>query len=202
MTKLASNANQKIKLILAKLLEEYDLGDGIVDLRIESTHFLKETEIDNDQFTRILRNLEKNYVIESFVRNGEVYFIKPLNHFRSRAEDYIERLGVSAKPTSGFMLYLDNTGNLWHGDKEDNLCYSMSATKERLTLVKSMTENTGYQTTKSIASALGKKEQNVRTEINKIKKKIKQHLDLDDLIENEKGLGYRINPKYKITIVK
>ena len=201
MTQLASNANEKIKLILVKILEEYDLGDGIDDLRIDSENFLAETGIDQNQFTRILSNLEKNYVIDHFSSNGSAYSISPLNHFKSRAEDYIKRLGeVTVKVTPGSILYLKG-GDLWHGDKED-FCYSMSATKDRLTMVKIMIENEGYQTTKSIASALGKTEQNVRTEIAKIKAKIKHHLDLDDLIESSKGQGYRINPKYKITIVK
>ncbi|MFZ2252807.1 MAG: hypothetical protein WAW13_01380 [Minisyncoccia bacterium] len=201
MTQLASNANEKIKLILVKILEEYDLGDGIDDIRIDSENFLVETGIDQNQFTRILSNLEKNYVIDSFSSNGTNYSITPLSHFRSRAEDYIQRLGVpSLKQTPGSILYLKG-GDLWHGDKED-FCYPMSATKDRLAMVKFMTENNGYQTTKSIASALGKTEQNVRTEIAKIKAKIKHHLGIDDLIESSKGQGYRINPKYKITIIK
>lgn len=208
MTEAASNANQKVKLILSKILEEYDLGAGIGPIRLETEHFLLGTGIDNDQLKRMLERLEKDFVLESFVMDGRggdpVCFLKPLNHFKSRAEDYIERLSegeVSSKPIANSILYLDKVGNLWHGDKE-HFCYSMAATRNRLAIVKSMTENKGYQTTKSIASALDKKDQNVRTEINKIRKKIKHHLGLDDLIESQPGLGYRINPKYIITIVK
>lgn len=207
MASPAQNANQKVKLILDKILEEYELGAGVGDLRLETKHFLKETGVDDDQFTRILRRLEKDFILESFVVHGNgadlVCLLKPLNHFKSRIEDYIERLGVDKAPKSnlGFILYLKG-GDLSHGNEEDNLCYPMSATKDRLAMVKFMIENEGYQTTESIALALGKTEQNVRTEIAKIRAKIEHHLDLDDLIESEKGLGYRINPKYKITIIK
>lgn len=207
MTQSVPGANKKIRLILTKILEEYDLGTGTGDLRLETRHFLTETGLDDDQLRRILDNLQQNFIIESFIMHNNtddsVCFIKPLNHFKARAEDYIETLSVNETPSkaaTGPILYLDKNGDLWHGDREQ-YCYPMGATRDRFALVKYLAENKGLQSTDSISFILGGKDkQNTRTEIAKIRKHINHKLKIDDLIESKKDSGYKINPKYQIII--
>ena len=203
MTQVASNANQKVKLILSKLVDEYDLGNGNSDLRLETKHFLVGTGIDNDQFRRILERLKKDFILEKFNMQGDLgdptCFIRPMNHFKSRAEDYIERLEVPLEPASGFFLYLDKS-NFWHTDKK-KYCYPMGNKGGRLAILKYLAENKGLQPTKEIASFLGgKTTKRVMDEIGKMRAEIKHHLKLSDVVENSKPDGYYINPKYTIIV--
>ncbi len=206
MTKLASNANQKVKLILEKIVEEYDLGNGSGDITLGSHHFLKDTGIDTNQFLRILRNLEQNHILESFkvhanarTDDGDlVCFLKPLNHFKSRAEDYIERLEVPVESAPGFFLYLDKS-NFWHTDKK-KYSYPMNNAPGRLAILKYLAENKGVQPTKEIASFLGRTTKRIMNDVGKIRAEIKEHLKLPDVIENSKPDGYYINPKYTVIV--
>lgn len=137
--------------------------------------------------------------------NSEMEYcdLKLPKNFREKAQMYIAELtdrNEQQLPISGLILYLDNYGNLWHGDKEKN-CYPMDAKSGRFFIFKYLVDNKGFQETAAISSALGgKNTQNVRTEIGKIRSNISKYLGIDgkDLIEVKDGSGYRINPKYQI----
>lgn len=218
MVSAKNNADKKIKIILLKLLEEYELGAFIAggDIRINTRHFLTETGIDENQFIAILKTLESKAVISSFLIHRNDYednklggpdlicFIKISRLFKARVEDYFDTLSEGEpveKIAPGSIVYLTESGDLWHGDREQ-FCYSMRQMKERLSIVKYLIKHKGYQSTRSLAENFGKDEQGIRTTINKIQTQINTHLDIPDLIENNPGPGYRINPKYQIKETK
>jgi len=99
-------------------------------------------------------------------------------------------------------LYLNKVGDLWREPK-NKYCYPMNEKSERHRIVRYLVVNKGYQNTRDISYALnGKSEQSIRTEIGKIRKNISKYLKVesDEVIEGRKESGYRINPKYKITL--
>lgn len=210
-------ANKKIKLILEKILEEYELGiSASGDIKLETRHFLRETGIDNNQFISILRTLKSKAIIEKCKVHRNAYednfpgnpnlvcVIRIDSYFKALAQEYIEFLSESEafeKTTSGSIIYLTDSGDLWHGVKE-HFCYPMKQAKQRLEIIRYLVRNKGYQKTKSLAMAFDKEEQHIRTTINKIEAQIKKHLDIGDLVENRPGSGYRINPKYEIRETK
>ncbi len=210
MTKLLSSANLKIGSVLAKILEEHYLGVNNNDIIcMDLDVLLSDLDINIVQLGQIFTHLREQKIIKSFtlpfpdvfedgkVHNNNCYFTVPKD-FRTVSDNYINKLSQNKDIHSTSALYLDNTGNLSHGDNAE-YCYSMGATSNRLAIIKYLAQNKGFQHTNLISSALNNKdEQNIRTEISKIKQKIKGHLMIDDLIESKKDSGYRINPKYQI----
>ncbi|MEI6480303.1 MAG: hypothetical protein WCO12_02160 [bacterium] len=214
------DSNQKIKIILVKLLGEHRLGtksDTEITLTVDA--FLLNTGVNTVQLKKIIGHLIEKGIVASlftkvpgvvglhdyFSENFNIWNVKVPKTFRLRAEDYIEYLdGQSGyKPDAGSILYLDGVGNFWHGEKEGNFCYSMDTTKRPFAIIKYLANNDGYQRTKDLASFLGvEKAHDVMIDIGKIKSKINSDMKLSDVIENEPGLGYRINPKYKIIEAK
>ena len=213
-------ADKKIKRILVKLLDEYSLGaKKSLKMIVHPDIFLVDTDIDKHQFLRILNNLDEHGIISSLVTKIKGFICDPyqsMDHefdlceiklpktFVARAEDYIEILSGDEKyekTDPGSIIYFTKSGELWHGDK-DQFCYSMRQTKERLAIVEYLIKNKDYNKTKHLATVFGKTEQGIRTTINKIQSQIKIHLDIEDLIENSPGPGYRINPKYQIKETK
>lgn len=98
------------------------------------------------------------------------------------------------------ILYLNKVGVLYREPKA-KYCYEIGEKSDRHKIVRFLTENRGYQSTRLIAVELGNKnEKSLRTEIGKIRGNIKNGLNIDgkDLLQGKKGSGYRINPKYKI----
>jgi hypothetical protein len=212
----SENADQKIRSILSKILEEYDLGlrtPSILSLRMDD--FLKDIDVDRFLFLKVLAGLKSKKLITTFLlRKGskvrsehddkqdfDTCGIGLGVDFRNKAEQYLNELSKEAGNNSTLILYLDEKGNFWHGDKE-KVCYPIEATSARFKLLKYLIENKSNQETTIIATYLGKKAQNIRTEIGKINKNIFNYLGLDDVIINDRGLGYEINPKYKIKIIK
>lgn len=211
MASLINNANKKVKIILNKILEEYELGTGTGILRLETKHFLNSTGLDNDQLLRILGRLEKDFVIDGFSMHStdevgnRVCIIKPLGHFRSRIEDYVERMNddyAIPEPDLGRLLYLDKSGDFWHGNDKNNFCCNIGKDTIPYKIIRFLAENSGPQNTGVIASMLGgKNKRSVMNDIGEVRAKIKHQLKLDDVIKNERPDGYCIDPKYKIVII-
>lgn len=114
---------------------------------------------------------------------------------------YKNTLLKKEQPEEG-VLYLNRVGDLYREPKE-KYCYPMGETSDRHKIVRFLVTNIGYQTTRVIAVESGNKnEQTTRTEIGKIRGNIEKYLEIDgkDFLEGKKGSGYRINPKYKITL--
>lgn len=204
------NANRKIELVLSKILEQYYLGTKNNDIIILNLgNIVKDINIEYAEVLTILTHLNDKGVIrhvhhqfEKFFKDGKFdddCYITVSKDFRKKAENYIKELsGENIK--SGLIIYLDENGNLWHGDKSKH-CYPMSVRGYRMKIVKFLVENKGVQKTSFIASSLEKKDQNIRSEIGKIRKKIHNLLGLDDVIEHTQN-GYMINQKYKIILTR
>lgn len=223
------SAKQKIKVILEKLLDRHLLGsenDNRIQIRIDS--FLSGTNVEKDEFLKIIDNLEEKQVIIKIdlykeqdnqktwypSEKGDLdwnlcYVYVPTNdrdpsfgivNFRELAKSYIDELSNKDIPNNNLlgMLYFEKNGDFWHGDKNK---FNYPIRTKRLEIVKYLIENRdgeNYLPTKKIAYAVNKDEHQVMTEIDKIRGRIKTLLDLDDVIESKTGLGYRINPKYII----
>lgn len=210
MTSSKINANRKIELVLSKILEQHYLGtenNNIIILNLDN--LTKDTNMEYLEVTKILSHLNERKIIKhidyqfnNLIKGEEIddnCYLSVSKDFREKSENYIKKLsGENIK--SGLIIYLDENGNLWHGDKNQH-CYPMSTRGYRMKIIKFLVENRGVQSTNFIASSLEKKEQNIRSEIGKIRAKIKSLLKLDDVIENKQN-GYRINPKYKIIFTK
>jgi hypothetical protein len=130
--------------------------------------------------------------------------------FFEKAEVYLAQPSdiTDINSGSGLILYLDKNGNLWHGDESNKHCYSMGETLGRFFILQYLVDNKGYQATSSITSAFNAKfskekiAHDIRTDIAKIRRNIKESLDIDDLIQSKKNSGYRINPNYLVSRVK
>lgn len=215
MIPLSSSAEQKLRLILAKLLDEHRLGAvSATSISLRTEQFLADTDIDRFQFLKILANFQERKLITSFMirKGGKVRHPSDDRqdfdtcgiglgvNFKEKADEYLAELSLRNNPDMGLTLHLDKTGILWHSVK-DRYFYPMAATKDRLAIMRYLIQSTGYQSTNSIASALGgKKSQDVRTSIAKMRERIKHLLKIDDLIEGKKDYGYQINTKYKIFV--
>lgn len=113
---------------------------------------------------------------------------------------YIRFTKIKEKSTEK-TFYLNPTNDLYKEPK-DKFCYPMGES-DRGKIVRYIATNSGYQKTSEISGTLGgKSEQSIRTEIPKIRLKIKKFLKIDGkkIIESKKGYGYRINPDYKIIL--
>lgn len=107
---------------------------------------------------------------------------------------------------TGLVLHFESDGDLWCGDKTER-CYSMGKAKKSLSIFKYLVEydqKGNYISADVIALSLKDTPQNIRNTIGKIKKKIEYHLKLEgeDVIESNKGSGYRLNPGCKIILNK
>ena len=136
---------------------------------------------------------------DDFFEKTEIYLAQPLRK-------------VNADSAAG-ILYFDKNGNLWHGNKEENL-YPITKGSDRFFIFKYLVDNKGFQDTESITSDVNAKlpkrktsqkekdpktSQNVRTEIGKMRRIISKKLGIDDLIlTGGNDNGYGLNPKYKI----
>jgi len=215
---MTKEASEKIKVILEKILTGYVIGkkyNYCLEYSIEG--FLRNTPVHmhSSELELILEHLQERKIIDHFVESGEddviaepTYRIYFSSEFPKKAEDYLDILsgenGEDESKKDSSILYLDEDGNFWHGNKE-KLCYAMGAKSDRLSILKYLTENDGFQNVDDMATALGgKNKQNLRTEIGKIRQKVTHFLKIngDDLIESKKDSGYRINPKYKIVLMK
>lgn len=221
---MTARATDKIRVILGKILDEHTLGaDSGLSLHLKVNDLLEETDIDKDQFLRIMKHLQEKEIISHYelwkenkakwLPRPEHPFIEDFNicsvdlprDFQAKSQSYLSILPeakseIETAPNAGLILYFDQIGNFWHGDKNE-LCYPMGEQSNRFSILKYLIENKGFQTTDAISSALGGKDkQNVRTEISKIRRNISSFLKIDgnDVIEAKKDSGYRINPKYKI----
>jgi hypothetical protein len=163
---------------------DYFKGLPIANRRIELLEKLVEMEVlDIKRFPQETKLPENRFSIKL----KQDKFSKLFNDLKVEEASSNLQKGVVA-------VYLDSDGNFWMTPKE-KLCYALKG--NRLKILTYLVDNQGYQQTRDIADYLGnEKLQNVRSEIGKMKKNIKKFLQLDDVIES--GVGYRINPEYKI----
>lgn len=211
MTKFASKAKEKIRVVLDKMLDQHYLGskdNDVIVLKLDG--FPDDMNLSNAELMGALIHLKEKTVIEAITTPFEkafedeealnTYYVSVPSNFRTLAEEYLNELLLDKGTKQGLILYLDKAGNFWHGDKSKT-CYPMGITGGRFAIVKYLAENDGLQHTQTIASVLGGKGvRSVMSEIGKIRAEIKHRLKLPDVIKNEKPLGYRIDPKYRIVI--
>lgn len=213
---MSERANEKIKIVLQNILDEHLLGIEYPVLGIGYTvqkltadrenHYLddeNEPTVSESDLLPILEQFVEKEIIEDFkLEDGEYYcWIDFHQNFRLRARKHLKTLSGDTN-SSNLFLYFDSAGNVWHGDK--TLCCYQFPSKDRLKLFRYMVENSngGYISTSTIANHFNKKDQNIRSELGKIRTKIANELNVDEFIQNEQDVGYRINPKYKIIFTK
>lgn len=108
-------------------------------------------------------------------------------------------------------LHLDTMGSLWKFPKE-RYCYDMKTHGAAFTLLHFLfisSNKEAYHHTDTLTALLNAKfpkhrrnNEMTRDIIKNLKKKIKQHLKLVDVIEGRSSNGYRINPKYEVNLEK
>jgi len=224
---MTERANEKIKIILEKILEEHSLGaensiQHIQGFELKVDELLKDTNIDSVRLRRIIEHLKEKEIIADFKfwRGADakypdyepfydVYYVRFFDNFRNVATEYIQKLSPvlenKGSHDQGIILYLDKNGNFWHGGDKTKFCYAMDATSNRFHIVKYLTENKGYQSSEDIVSNVGSKNaKTLRSEIRNIRLNVKKFLGIKgkELIESKNDSGYRINPKYEILFEK
>jgi len=112
------------------------------------------------------------------------------------------QMSASNKRNERNILYLDSDGNLCRKLKTKELVYPMKADGDRFKIIEYLSKNRRYSLVEEILP--DKKPQSVRVTISKIKKNIEKYLKIKgtDFIQSKKSSGYRINPNYKIKIIK
>ena len=103
-------------------------------------------------------------------------------------------------------IFLDKHGNLWREPKE-KFNYPIEKGSRRLTIVKLLIEhankNDDYIKTEKIADSIHATREQVRADANRIKPIARKNLKLQyDFIEGRQDSGYRINPSFKVKIIK
>ncbi len=190
---------------LIDILEELKIR-GVI-FQYECLNIRKEEEKSKKKGLEGLRTT--GFTVKRKPDYGECVIKKPKD-FLDKAQAYLSQPSRTLNDISdyggGSILYLEKSGDLWHGDINNRHCYPMKAKSGRFLIFKYLVDNKGYQDTSTIVDFLKqecnkqKTSQNVRTEITKIRENISDFLDLDgiEFIQSKKDSGYRINPKYKI----
>lgn len=215
-------ANDEVRGVLEKILYEYSLGaKSDLHLELNVDEMLKNSSLTKTQFLKVIDNLLERKIVrrhDLWKSNRDTMTIRyrhPLQtdfnmcvleltvDFSIKAKAYLKELGGNLNAVKNLALYLDQSGNLWHTDK-DSFCYKMKKSDDRYKLCRYLFEHNdgSFIPTKDIAEDLVKKDSNIMSEIGKLRTKISNELQLDDVIENEIGSGYRLNPFYKTMIVK
>jgi len=211
-------SNQKVAVILQWILESYSLdGRNIDQMEFDADYMAKLADVGESALPLILDRLERKGIIKSYFESGEDFVIPKStfvilfpNKFKDRAEEYISSMSFKKSGNNeldkiGRILYLDADGNFWHGENPSQFCYPMDGKSKRYNILKYLIENEGYQSPAvAIQHLQTKTTKTFRSEISKIRANIKKYLGIDgnDLIESRDDSGYRINPKYKIFLVK
>lgn len=184
---------------LIKILEALKMHGVIFQYEcLDTKGAIKKSKLENYRTT--------GFSVDRIPKHGECV-IRVTGDFIKSTEAYLASSRSSAteiETSAGLILYLDQNGNLWHGNKSEN-CYSMKKSSGRFFIFKYLVDNQGYQDTEIITSKLNakfpkqKKSQNVRTEIGKMRTLISNKLDIDDLIlTGNNDNGYGLSSKYKI----
>lgn len=211
---MINRIHKKVQTVLENIYEKHFLGveDPVLGIQYSFSELLyspDEVFDGTEDILEMLNHLQDKKIIKSYdqIKKEEACFIDFPNDFRVIARKYIKELSGSEQDqidsSSVFVLHLEKDGDLWHTDKK--FCYSMEADSNRFQILKYLIENKGYQSPKEMISYVETETtKTLRSEINKIRKSIKDKLGLDgkDIIESKKNSGYRINPKYKILISK
>lgn len=166
--------------------------------------FIQEAIKNNILKTKLLKT--KEFLERNFLLLGTRDF-KRVKKFKKGIEtELMKREGRVIKKQKELKtnLFLTPNGELYREPK-NKYCYSMDEKSKRYKIIHFLATNKGYQSTQSILIESGiKNEKTLRNEIRKIREKVTKYLKIKgkDFLEGKAGSGYRINPKYKITILK
>lgn len=110
---------------------------------------------------------------------------------------------LTQENSGGLTIHLTAQGDLYREPKE-KFCYEMSGKGVPIRILKHFADNPNndYQeNTVAAANAIGIGAEQLRKEINKMRKPIRDALNLEeDLLEGRKNSGYRINPNIKLLL--
>ncbi len=110
---------------------------------------------------------------------------------------FLEKKSVAAEDND-HILHLEKNGYFWYFNRDEK-CYKMGVKGKRYKLLKYLAEQNDYCVTSTIKDEIGFSSDKITSnEIKAVRQKIESILGFDDVIINEPGIGYRINPKYKI----
>jgi len=106
---------------------------------------------------------------------------------------YRKHINQTISDEKSISLILNSQGRLYN-KKEPRLFYPMELGGLRYKIVHSLASNKDWIATKGLAEEFGKTSQEIRKTIEQIKRMIEKLLKItgDKVIENKKGLGYRI----------
>jgi hypothetical protein len=119
-------ANEKIKNILQKLLDEHLLGsEQSTSFHILSEDLIGDTGVRERDLDSIFDHLgEKQIILDCWFPENETvneYTIFCPPDFRQRANEYLSQF-TTKKTDNKILIYLEADGTLWHGDKEKCAC--------------------------------------------------------------------------------
>lgn len=215
--RLNSELVKKMGKIVGIIEEEMNLSEDIINFSLYIPHekfiseniTLSDTEKILDKFCNdaqyaVLPKLPKEQEGGYFVIYPPVEdpFSDNFNNFRKMVTK-ITQQGIDTGKDAKKTLYLSANGDLWKEPKK-KYCYRMTENSNKHKIVKLLADYKGeYVKTEIISKTLnGKKAKLVRGDIAKIKRKIKNNLSISNVIEGRPVSGYRINPKYRIIILK
>lgn len=126
---------------------------------------------------------------------------KPIHYAVKYTIGNAKKLHALARPTQA-VLYLTPHGELWREPREEYRC-EFKERGHRYKVLHYLATRADYQQTEDIREAVGAKDnRSVSKTIEGLRRKIKGTLHIQDLevIEGKSDSGYRINPKFRITV--
>ena len=136
---------------------------------------------------------------------GFLFHITLKDKFFGRSEEEVSAktgFAVESQPKAIIKLCLESSGDLWREPKK-KYCYPLGNGSGRYRVIQHLVVNKGYQQTSSISSIFEKKSlESIRKEIGEINDNFEKFIKIKTgkFIEGRKGSGYRVNPKYKISL--
>lgn len=213
---MINKIHKKMQTVLENIYEKHFLGveDPVLGIKYSFSELLyspDEVFDGTEDIFEILNHLQDKKIIKDYdpIKGQEACFIDFPIDFRVIARKYIKELVVDEVTSLGSssisILYFDSNGNLWHGGDKKKYCYSVDVNSNRFQILKYLVENKGYQAPVGMLPHLKTKTtKTLRSEIHRIRENITKFLEIDgkEIIDAKEDSGYRINPKYKIMLMK
>jgi hypothetical protein len=187
----------------AKNLKDGSVKEAVFNSLLEEMRIVKSKENESQKFTVPLSSDVDDWIdgdegtIEEFNRGNYTFYLGKIHLYILTGIATNEKsIGKNQKIIT---LCLNKSGELYR-DPKSKYCYEMDENSDRCKIVRLLLATDGYKETQSIADELEKNKKTLRTEIGKINNNIDDELNCKDFLQGKKGSGYRINPKYKVTL--
>lgn len=156
----------------------------------------KRAESDMNNF--IERQKEEKELLSRFAPTVQADQLKAEREQKFiRAVELLEGKDRKNHSKNQIPVFLTADGDLYLKPLKKGLIYPTEKDSKRIDLLLSLTNE--FQITANLTKfADYKNDAATRVAIAEIKRKVEFHLKINDLIENKRTYGYRLNPKYKI----